>query len=102
MPIARNDLNGFILNNNDVIWVSPNVIEAYSPVIVGEYYCVNKNGNLEFYEDQQPIYNNKLFVLLYPTFVDNENRKWYQFWKPSRIIDGYAFECIDLEVRYED
>lgn len=83
------------IKNNEVIWVSKDMIDKYSEIIVGEYYCINDDGKLELYE-KQVICNNQLFMLGYPTFVDNIDRKWYQFWKPSKIIQGYAFQCIDL------
>ena len=97
MPISQAILS---CNNNDLIWVSKDMIEPYSQVITGEYYCISENCKLEFYEKQK-IYDKKLFRLMYPTFMSNKNRKWYQFWKPSKIIDGYAFLCIDLEVKNE-
>lgn len=94
-------IRAYKIKNNDVIWCSKDIIDIYSQIIVGEYYCVNENGKLELYEDQI-IYNNQLFILIYPTFVKNQDRKWYQFWKPVKIIQGYAFKCIDLEEKYGD
>lgn len=89
------------IKHNDIIWVSKDMIDKYSEIIVGEYYCVNDDSKLELYE-KQVICNNQLFMLEYPTFVDNTDRKWYQFWKPSKIIQGYAFQCIDLNECRED
>lgn len=94
-------ITNYEIKNNDTIWVSKDMIDVYSQIIVGEYYCVNENGKLELYENQI-ISNNKLFTLIYPTFIDNKNRKWYQFWKPVKIIQGYAFKCIDLNEFMED
>jgi hypothetical protein len=79
---------------NDVLWVSKDMIHPLSPVVVGEYYCL-VDEKWELYEDQ--LLDDVLFVLSRVTFVDNKDRKWYQFWKPKQIINGYELQCIDLE-----
>ena len=81
------------VKHNDEIWVSKDCIETNTPLEIGDYYCINENGKFEMYEDQ--IFC-QLFILIGATFA-NAKRKWYQFWKPKRIINGYKFKCVDLE-----
>ena len=85
------------LKNNDEIWFSKDFIDC--PIDLGEYYYLNQNGKFEIYKNQPE--SNHLFLLINYTFQKNINRKWYQFWKPAKIIDGYIFQYVDLEEKYE-
>lgn len=82
------------LKDRDVIWVSKDCVDIASPVILGEYYCLI-DDKFELYEDQ--LVEDMLFILTNTTFKENEDREWYQFWKPKQIIHGYEFTCISLE-----
>ena len=68
-------------------------------------YCGYKaDPNLEIetvtYVMNQPIETHKYTfkigkpVFLFPT-VKNPDRKWWQVWKPARIIDPKIFEPVD-------
>ena len=89
------------INHNDKFWVSKDMVDKYSPLILGEYYCFNEHGKLDFYDDQI-IKNDQLFILTDIIFTNNIKRKWYQFWEPKRILDGYTFQCIDLKEMYKE
>ena len=89
------NIRGYELCHKDVFWVSKDLVDKDTTIILGDYYCINEYNKFEIYENQT-IYNGKLFLLTEVTFSNNV-RKWYQFWKPQRIINGYKFQYIDLE-----
>ena len=94
------ELKNLQVSNNDIIWVSKDMVCPFSTITLGEYYCVNDDGKLELYEDQ--VAGDYLCKLIHITFDENTNRKWYQIWKPKRIINGYSFMCISLKRYWEE